>query len=145
MQISKVILNYLKVAERTKLKNCRFITQLVKDLEIPVSAEKEFNVRCCIRGYHIYQTQWNTEIGARWATAPETRPEALVEDKYVIAVINNGEAVGHIPKFLTKLTFFFLKNGGKLHITVTGPRRYSADLKQGGLELPADFCSTSLH
>ena len=57
---------------------------LVKDLKIPVFVEKEFNVRCCIRRYHIYQTQWNAEIGARLTTAPETRPGALVEDKYVI-------------------------------------------------------------
>ena len=62
------------------------------------------------------------------ATAPEARHGAFVEDKYSIAVINNGKTVGHVPKFLTKLTFFFLKNGGKLHITVTGPRRYSVDL-----------------
>ena len=77
-------------------------------------------------------------------TAPETRPGALVADNYSIAVINNGKTDGHVPKFLMKLTFFFLKNGGKLHITVTGPRRYSVDLKQGGLELPADFRFTSL-
>ena len=107
------------------------IALLVKDLEITVFVEKEFNVRCCIRGYHICQTQWNAEIGARLTNDPETRPGALVEDKYVIAVINNGKTVGHIPHFLTKLTFFFLKNGGKLHITVTGPRRCSVDLKQG--------------
>ena len=82
---------------------------IVKDLEIPVFVEKEFNVRCCIRGHHIYQTQWNVEIGARLTTAPETRPAALLEDKYAIAVINNGKNVGHVPKFFMKLTFFFLK------------------------------------
>ena len=35
---------------------------------------------------------------------------------------NNGETVGHAPKFLTRLILVFLKNGGKLHITMTGPR-----------------------
>ena len=60
--------------------------------------------------------QWNAEIGARLTIVPETRPRALVEDKYTIAVINNGKTVGHVPQFLTKLTFFFLKNSGKLHI-----------------------------
>ena len=78
-------------------------------------------------------------------TASETRAGALVEDKYAIAVINNGKTVGHIPNFLTKLAFSFLENGGKLHITVTGPRRYSVDLQQGGLKLPVDFCFTSLN
>ena len=118
---------------------------LVKNLEIPVFLEKEFNVLCCIKGYRIYQTQWNAEIGTRLTTAPETRPGALAEDKYAIAVINNGKTFGHVPKFLTKLTFFFLKNGGKLHITATGPRTCSVYLKQGGLELPADFRFTSLN
>ena len=117
----------------------------VKDLDIPVSIEIEFNVRCCIRGYHIYQNRWNAETGARLSTAPEKRPRALVEDKYSIAVINNGKTAGHVPKFLTKLALFLLKNGGKLHITGTGIRRYSADLKQGGLELPGDFCFTWLN
>ena len=70
----------------------------------------------------------------RLATAPEARHGAFVEDKYSIAVINNGKTVGHVPKFLTKLTFFFLKNGGKLHITVTGPRRYSVDFNRNKLD-----------
>ena len=45
----------MKVAERTKITNGRFThkTLLVKDLEISVFVEKEFNVRCCIKGYHL--------------------------------------------------------------------------------------------
>ena len=117
----------------------------MKDLEIPVFIEKEFNIRCCIKRYHIYQTQWNAGIGSRLTTAPETRPRALAEDKYAITVMNNGKTVGYVKRFLKKLTFFSLKHGGKLHITVTGPRRYSVYLKQGGLEIPADFCFTSLN
>ena len=82
---------------------------LVKDLKIPVFVEKEFYVRCCIRGYHIYQTQWNAETGARLSTTPQTRPGALAEDKYAITVTNNRKTAGHVPNFLMKLTFFFLK------------------------------------
>ena len=85
------------------------------------------------QGYHIYQTQWNAQTETRLTIAPDTRPNALVEDKYAIEVINNGKTAGHVPKFLPKLIFFFLKIGSKLHITVTGLRRYSVDLKQGGL------------
>ena len=47
-----------------------------------------------------------TKIGARLTTVPETRPGALVEDKYAIAVINNGKTVGYVPKFLKKLTHY---------------------------------------
>ena len=41
--------------------------------------------------------------------------------------------------FLSKLTFFFSRYDGKVSIKVNGPRRYSVDLIQGGLELPAEF------
>ena len=113
---------------------------LVKDLEIPIFVEKEFSVQCCIRGYHTYQAQWNAEVGAKLNTAPDTRPAVLVEDKYAIAVKHDEQTVGHVPKFLSKLTFFFLKHGGKVIIKVNGPKRYSVDLKQGGMEVPAEFC-----
>ena len=36
-----------------------------------------------------------------------------------------------------------MKNGGSLTIKVIGPRRYSADLAQGGLELPAEYRFTT--
>ena len=111
-----------------------------KNLEIPIFVEKEFTVQCCIRGYHTYQAQWNAEVGAKLNTARDTRPAALVEDKYAIAVKHDEQTVGHVPKFLSKLTFFFLKHVGKVIIKVNGPKRYSVDLKQGGMEVPAEFC-----
>ena len=111
---------------------------LIKDLEIPVILKKEFTVQCCIRGYHTYQSQWNAEVGAELGAVPDTRTAALVKDKYAIAVKNGEQTVGHIPMFLSKLTFFFLRYDGKVSIKVNGPRRCSVDLIQGGLELPAE-------
>ena len=61
------------------------------------------------------------------------------QDIYAIAVKNDEQTVGHIPMFLSKLTFFFLRYDGKVSIKVNGPRRYSVDLIQGGLQLPAEF------
>ena len=112
---------------------------LIKDLEIPVILEKEFTVQCCIRGYHTYQSQWNAEVGAELGAVPYTRTTALVKDKYAIAVKNGKQTVGHIPMFLSKLTFLFLRYDGKVSIKVNGPRRYSVNLIQGGLELPTEF------
>ena len=112
---------------------------LIKNLEISVILEKEFMVQCCIRGYHTYQSQWNAEVGAELGAVPDTRTTALVKDKYAIAVKNGEQTVGYIPMFLSKLTFFFLRYDGKVSIKVNGPRSYSVDLMQGGLELPAEF------
>ena len=113
---------------------------LTKDLEIPIILEKEFSAACCIRGYHIYNwAQWAAEIGSILTSEPEKRSGALAEDRYAIAIISNNQTVGHVPNFLSKLTFFFLKHGGTLTVKVTGERRYSFDLPQGGMEIPAEF------
>ena len=88
--------------------NCREMTDsditslLLLDLEIPIPLEKEFTVPCCIRGYHIYSwKQWKAEIGSVFTSEPEVRPGAFVEDKYSIAVLDNGQTIGHVPKFLS--------------------------------------------
>ena len=111
----------------------------IKDLEIPVILGKEFTVQCCIRGYHTYQSQWNAEVGAELGAVRDTRTTALVKDKYAVAVKNGEQTVGHISMFLSKLTFFFLRYDGRVSIKVNGPRRYSVDLIQGGLELPDEI------
>ena len=55
----------------------------------------------------------------------------------------NDTTVGHVPKFLSKITYFFLKLGGNLVVKITGQRRYSQDLDQGGMELPGTYVFTS--
>ena len=89
---------------------------LIKDLEIPVILEKEFTVQYCIRDYHTYQLECNAEVGAELGAVPDTRTTALVKDKYAIAVKNGEQTVGHIPMFLSKLTFFFLRYDGKRRV-----------------------------
>ena len=66
-----------------------------------------------------------------------TVPGALVQDKHAIALKQKDVIVGHIPKFLSKITYFYLKHGGDLLVEITGKRQYSGDLPQGGMELPA--------
>ena len=117
-----------------------FESLLVQDLEIPIVLEKEFTAACCIRGYHIYSwTGWTANIGSILTVKQEIRPGALIEDQYAIAICSDGQTIGHVPKFLSKLTNIFIKNGGELSVTVIGERRYSRDLAKGGMEIPADF------
>ena len=46
------------------------------------------------------------------------------------------EVVGHIPRKITRMCAVFMRNGGTIKCTVTGNRRYSCDLPQGGMEIP---------
>ena len=62
----------------------------------------------------------------------------MFHDRDAIALINSESVtLGHLPKFMSKLAYFFLKHAGKIMCEITGSKRYSYDLEQGGLEIPA--------
>ena len=44
--------------------------------------------------------------------------------------------VDHVPKRISLICSSFLRRGGSITCKVMGPRRFSADLLQGGLEIP---------
>ena len=52
---------------------------LLNAKDIPILVEREFTVECCVRGHHVYQKEWEADT-----------------------------EVGHIPKFLSKITYFTL-------------------------------------
>ena len=91
-------------------------------------AERE--LPCCVRGYHIYKTIWAATIGEELVC--EREPTNAI-DRYAVAVIKDGTIIGHLPKKLSKICSIFLRRGGSITCEVTGSRRYSADLPQGGL------------
>ena len=110
---------------------------LLNAKDIPILVEREFTVECCVRGHHVYQKEWEAEIGSKLTAQYETRPGALVQYKYAIALKQKDAIDGHIPKFLSKITYFYLKHGGDLLVEIIGKRQYSRDLPQGGMELAA--------
>ena len=56
---------------------------------------------------------------------------------------SNGETVGHIPQYLSRLCFQFIEDGGEIYAKVIG-KRYSAG--QGmGLEVPVEITFTGNH
>ena len=117
--------------------------QILKSDKIPIVIEKELEVECCVRGHHVYESNWDAKTGSKLKPCHEKRPSALVEDKYAMALKFNDTTVGHVPKFLSKITYFFLKLGGDLVVKITGQRRYSRDLDQGAMELPGTYVFTS--
>ena len=47
--------------------------------------------------------------------------------------------VGHVPCTISCICNIFLRQGSATEATVTEPRRYSAELVKGGLELPCRY------
>ena len=95
-----------------------------------------FTLSRCICGYHVYRDAWNPSVGKTVNCECEGRnPEEL----YVVALQKDGIIIGHVPCTIPCVCTLFLRCGGAIQCTVTGPRKYTDDLLQGGLELPCTY------
>ena len=83
-----------------------------------------------LRGYHIYKDIWDATI------VQCTRESDNSNDRYAVAVRKNNTVVGHVPCKISRVCALFLERNGAITCTITGPRRRSADLPLGGVELP---------
>lgn len=93
-----------------------------------------FKFSSCVRGYHVYQTVWTPVMGQILNCE---RQMGNMHDPYAVRVKIPGriDTVGHLPKKISSTCSLFLRNG-RIQCKVTGSRRYSSDLVQGGMEIP---------
>ena len=87
---------------------------------------------CCVRSYHVYKEIWEAAVGEILMCEKEPRNTA---DRYAVAVKKDRTIIGHLPRKVSRVCSLFLQRGRIIHCTVTGRRRYSGDLPQGGLEV----------
>ena len=81
----------------------------------------------CVCSYHIYRNVWNVVIEELKCE----RELDNVSDRYAVAVKKDG----HLPQNISRACSLFLRRGNFITCRVTGRRRYSADLPQGGLKV----------
>lgn len=93
----------------------------------------EFIVESCVRGYHYYQNIWDPVINEALTCA---REDSNPHDRYAVAVYKDTRVVGHVARKISTMAYLFLRKGGAISCVVTGTRRYSHDLPQGGMEIP---------
>ena len=61
---------------------------------------EEFERRCSVRGYHVYQTIWDAVVGETL----ECRRQPLNEhNRYAVAVIKDDVIIGHLPRKVSRL------------------------------------------
>ena len=92
-----------------------------------------YEIDYCIRGFHVYNTVWNPVIGEELICRQEP---SNTMDPYAVLVIEDSIIVGHLPRNISAVCAHFIDLGGRINCCVTGSRRYSEDLPQGGLEIP---------
>ena len=94
-------------------------------------------VSSCIRGLHVYNNIWEPCVGEELVCSPQMNNP---HDCYAVAVCKSGTIVGHVPRVISRLCWLYLsKSDTVIKCFVTGTRRYSSDLIQGGLEVPCRF------
>ncbi len=84
-----------------------------------------------MRGFHVYQAVWTPVLNAEYSTNQE---HENAEDQYAVAVINNDQVVGHVPRELSQTFWYFIEREGEIICKVTGRRQRSV-LLQGGMEI----------
>ena len=54
----------------------------------------EFTIQAMVRGYHVYQDEWDAVIGEVLQCRRETGNR---HDPYAVATLSDGRVVGHMP------------------------------------------------
>ena len=93
----------------------------------------EYTFEAMVRGYHVYREIWSSTVGERLSCVREAENR---RDPFAVAVERSGVTVGHVPRRMSSICSMFLRRGGRIDCEITGARRYSEDLPQGGLEIP---------
>ena len=101
--------------------------------------EQTFFLEAMVRGYHVYQAIWEAAL---LEELPCQREVGNRHDPFAVAVVKANITVGHVPRKISSVCSIFLRRGGSITCQVTGGRRFSEDLSQGGLEIPCvlKFC-----
>ena len=94
---------------------------------------EEYEVSSIVRGFHIYQRSWSPSLEEQLECLREATND---KDRYAVAVLRHRSIVGHISKRISAACLLFIERNGRIHCRITGTRQYSADLPQGGLEIP---------
>ncbi len=89
-----------------------------------------------IRGYHIYLKSWKPKLSEILEVKIEKNN---LYDKYALAVLSGDLVIGHIPREISQLVWWFLESGGTLQVEILDTHRRPSPLAQHGLEILSAF------
>jgi len=111
---------YFEKAEVTPV-FIRFNTLLWSLLVVIASVEILDLVCYCkdsiVRGHHIYKTIWTSFIGKILLV---NREEDNPYDDHAVAVYLDDYIVGHLPRSISEISWFFIMHGGRISCEITG-------------------------
>ena len=102
----------------------------------------DLTVDSVIRGYHIYIDTWVSIIGEILFCEQELGNK---EDRFAAAVLTHDNIIGHVPRTISRICWYFIQYRGSILCEVIGNRQYSRDLHQGGLDILCMYHFTHTH
>ena len=95
----------------------------------------KLTVRTVVRGYHVYKEVWALAIGKEFVCHQDRGSD---HDRHAVSVHEEEEDVlGHLPREISSVAFFFLEHDGCITGKVTSRRRYCH--QRGGMEIPCQL------
>ena len=99
------------------------------------SEREHFCLESTVRGHHVYKSTWTPLLGQVLQTSTESGNE---HDRFAVAFTKDDNAVGHLPREISKVAWYFLHHGGEITCEITGRRKRSG-VPGKGLEVPCTY------
>ena len=108
-----------------------------------INMEASYTTLIASRGWHVYgKTVWQSpRRGEKLEAEKESNQNALIADPYSFAWTRNcpsklwPDVVGHIPREISRFSYFFLNRGGSIDAEVHSARYLPSPIPKGGLEI----------
>ena len=84
-----------------------------------------------IRGHHVYKDIWTPTTGEILDVQREPENE---RDHRAVCLLKSSTIVGHVPREVSRIFWFFLRRNGRISCEVTGRRKHGK-----GLEVPCVY------
>ena len=96
------------------------------DEETSLVIVKTFEIQSCVGVFHAFQYSWQPKLGKVLNARNKDELFSLVHDRYAVPCKDkNGKIVRHVPKYVPKPIYFFIKYGGRVKVKVNGKKQYS--------------------
>ena len=113
-----------------------FTRSLHNGMPFQITMATSFRIESTVRGHHVYKASRSPYIGEELSVQCEVNN---IHDDFAVAVLKNSNTVGHVPREISRVCWYFLhKSGSEMTCIVNGDRRRS-EVDGKGLVVPCVY------
>ena len=89
-----------------------------------------------VRGHHVYKASWSPYIGEELPVQCEVNN---IHDDFAVAVLKNSNTVGHVPREISRVCWYFLHKSGSEMTCIVNVDRRRSEVDGKGLVVPCVY------